>query len=115
MRDLVVVALLLGLVTGCAAGPTSSPAGGPRPASVVYVRDLRPIDVELQELKIARDAQGTYTASLRTSYSHRLKGREVSETKELARGLECSFTSRGVHGLRDSRPADGDLKELTVA
>ncbi len=50
-------------------------------------RDDRPVDGVLKELVVAKDAEGTYDATLRTAYFDRRAGVEVDETEDVGSDL----------------------------
>jgi hypothetical protein len=51
-------------------------------------RDLRPVDGDLVELKLTRNADGAFDATLRRAYYDRINGKSVDQTKEIAYGLK---------------------------
>ncbi len=80
-----------------------------------FARDLRPVDGDLVEVKLAKDADGKYTASLRTAFYDRINGKAIDETNELASGLTCLLTRGDYSCSVDKRPVDGALTVLSIA
>jgi hypothetical protein len=99
------------------AGGPSTPAIIPQGvvSQAVYAVDGRPVDGALTEITFTLKDK-TYEATLHTSFYDRIGGKEVSQTRSLGVGLDCTFDRFTAEAScsRDQRPVDGSLNEIKL-
>ena len=128
-----ILTLLIIILAACSrfgvteSDPLLAPTDAKR-SSLVFSRDLRPIDGALVEMTLENDALGKYNANLIKTFADQAGSKKQSE--KLASNLECSFSKEEpsilarvdekpidrltkIICVSDQRPADGELKELT--
>jgi hypothetical protein len=84
--------------------------------TAVWSRDERPVDGDLKEIILVRNANSKYDAKLHVSFYDRLNGKVSDQSRTLAIQLDCEFNQVTAEAScsRDARPVDGSLSELAI-
>ena len=84
------------------------------PERLVFSRDHRRSDGDLQELTILKVNDGKYDVTFRSARIDRIKGESVDDTKSLGTGMTCRSEGDHIVCRIDRRPVDGNLVEIDV-
>lgn len=103
------------LAVGCGSSTSSltKDAAASADSARTFSRDDRPVDGYLKEIAIVK-VGSEYDVTLRTAYFDRMHGHAVDNTETIGSGLTCTFAADLVSCLRDDRPVDGMLTEITL-
>lgn len=82
--------------------------------ALIFARDARPVDGNLNEIKLTKREDGKYDLTHRVASVSRMTGEAYDHTEELAYGLSCQERFGNYTCSADQRPVDGALTVLTI-